>query len=102
MKIKRIKKIKINSWEFKIEWNKKACGSYFDYNERIISIGIKNLTENAIFGRICHEIMEIVAIEMNVRLHRPDCDSDYLFVYDHRQHDTMMYMFSGAIREFLE
>ena len=42
MKIKRIKKIKINSWEFKVKWDKKTSGSYFDYNERIISNDFKD------------------------------------------------------------
>lgn len=31
-----------NTWEFKVKWDKKTSGSYFDYNERIISNDFKD------------------------------------------------------------
>jgi len=101
MKIKRLKKIKINCYEFSIAWDKKSRGAEFNYSDLSISIGVKSKDDNEIFMLICHEIMEICAIEMNVRYYRPDCGSDFLFAYDHRQHDTMMCMFSGAINQFI-
>ena len=107
MRIKRIKSIKINSYTFKVYWNRKWNGGQFSYREEkkkegFIDIGVKDNSDNEIFMIICHELMEICAAEMNVRLKRPDCDSDYVFVYDHRQHETMMNMFAGALSQFIE
>lgn len=102
MKIKKIKKIWINCYEFSIKWDSMANGGSFDYATRTINIGTKDNSTAEIFMIICHELMELAAVEMNVRLRRPDCDSDYVFVYDHRQHDTMMVMASKWISEFIE
>lgn len=101
MKIKRIKKLKVNSFEFKIIWDKNYGGGDFHYGKKEITIGVKRPESSWIFMIICHEVMELCAVEMNVRLHRPDCDSDYIFVYDHRQHETMMNMFSSLISQFI-
>lgn len=101
MKIKKIKQIQINCYTFSVIWNNKHSGGSFNFRSRKIDIGIKANTQDEIFMILCHELMEICAIDMNVRLCRPDCDSDYIFVYDHRQHETMMSMFSGAIGKFI-
>ncbi len=101
MKIKRIKKILINATEFKVLWNSKSSGGSFDYYNREIIIGVKRLTQLQILNIITHELMEVCAAEMHVRLSRSDCDSDYIFVYDHRQHTTMMEMFAGLLGQFL-
>ena len=101
MKIKRIKKIKINCTTFDVIWTKKHGGGSFGYSPPEIEIGVKDRSESEIFMIACHELMEICALEMNVRFRRPDCDSDYLFVYDHRQHETMINMFSGLLSEFI-
>lgn len=93
MKLKRIKSLKINATVFSIVWDNKSSGGCFDYGKREIVIGTQNLDESEMFMILCHELQEICAIEMNVRLRRPDCESDYIFVYDHRQHETMMCMF---------
>ena len=100
MKIKRIKKLKVNSVSFDIIWDPKIYGGSFSYGTYIIRIGVKDKQE--IFETICHELMEIVACEMRVRLSRPDCDTDYVFVYDHRQHTTMIGMFSGLLSQFIK
>ena len=102
MKIKRIKKIWINCYEFSIKWSAKHSGGSFDYRSKVIEIGTKDNNDSELFMVICHELMEIAAVEMNVRLRRPDCDSDYVFVYDHRQHETMTNMASKWISEFIE
>lgn len=99
MKIKRIKKLKVNNTTFDVVWDKSTGGASFDYGTHEISIGAKN--EDAIFMQICHELMEIIAIEMCVSFRRMDCPSDIVFVYDHRQHTTMMYMFSGLLEQFI-
>ena len=102
MKIKRLKNIKINCYDFKINWTKEHGGGDFSYKTMTINIGTKDASDSEIFMILCHELMEIVATEMNVRLCRPDCYTDFIFVYDHRQHETMMNMFSGLISQFIK
>ena len=102
MKIKKIKTVLINCYTFKIIWNNKHNGGSFSYIPNKIEIGTKDLTDTEIFMIICHELMEIVTSEMNVRMQRTDCNSDYIFVYDHRQHETMMNMFSGLLAQFIK
>jgi len=101
MKIKKIKTLKVNSTTFKIEWKKDQWGASFDYGTSIIGIGTLNSTNEQILMKICHELQEICALEMSVRFGRPDCTTDYVFVYDHRQHDTMMDMFAGLLYQFI-
>ncbi len=101
MKIKKIKKLKINSFNFTVIWDKTNNGGSFSYYTKEIKIGIKNSDDSRIFEIIMHELMEIVAVDMNVRLERPDCDSDYIFVYDHRQYDTMMNILASLVSEFI-
>lgn len=102
MKLKRIKKVKINCHEFKVIWNKEYRGACFNYQDFEIEIGLKDNPESTLLMLVCHELQEICAVEMCVRYHRPDVGDDYLFCYDHRQHTTMMSMFSGALSQFLE
>ena len=100
MKIKRIKKLRVNSTIFEIGWDKKQNGGSFSYHERTITIGTEG-GENRVFMILNHELMEIVKIEMNVRFTRPDNPSNYIFVYDHCQFDTIMEMFTGLQVQFI-
>lgn len=102
MRIKRIKKIKINSYEFKVVWDNSGAGGSFSYSDQTMRIGCKGVFPGEMFMVICHELMEICALEMNVRFRRPDCDTDYIFVYDHRQHETMMNIFSALLSQFID
>jgi len=101
MKIKRIKSLQINAYTFKIVWDNSFSGGSFDYIAREIIIGTKQADDTLLLAILCHELLEITATEMNVRLSRPDCNSDYIFVYDHRQHSTMSEMFVGLLLQFL-
>ena len=102
MKLKRIKKLKVNSFEFRVNWTKKHDGGSVSYKKELITIGTLDGQETAIFMIVCHELWELCAIEMGVRLSREDCDDDFMFVYDHRQHTTMIDMFSGLLAQFIE
>lgn len=103
MKIKRIKKLKVNISEFKVIWDETYYGASFDYAKpATIRIGTKLRTELELLGIITHELWEIVACEMTVRFRRTDCGEDYIFVYDHRQHTTMCEMFVGLLNQFIE
>ena len=102
MKIKKIRKIKVNSCVFKISWSIKTTDSSVDFKESKITIGTKGLDIPEIFDSVCHELLEIAAADTGVRLDRPDCDGDYVFVYDHRQHDTMCNMFAGMLSQFIK
>jgi hypothetical protein len=101
MKIKRIKKISVAAAQFDVRWDKKEHGAWFNYQDKVLCIGTAYGCDSKIFDNICHELMEICAIELCVRLSRPDCNSDYIFVYDHRQHTTMQSMFSAALAKFI-
>lgn len=101
MRIKRIKKLKVNSYNFDIIWDPKDYGGSLRYSNSRIQIGVASKDTARIFDTICHELWEVVAIEMNVRLSRPDCNSDFIFVYDHRQHETMSNMFASLLSQFI-
>jgi len=101
MKVKRLKQIKINCRTFTIDWTKEHSGGSFDYTDRKIKIGLKHNEESEIFEVLCHELMEIVFTDLYVRLSRPDCDRDYIFVFDHRQFGNAIATFSGLINQFI-
>ena len=101
MKIKKLKKLRVNSFNFDVKWDKALDGASFNYEKKEICIGIKDSDPNVTFMFICHELMELCAVEMNVRFRRPDVGDDYIFVYDHRQHETMTNLFASLLSQFM-
>jgi len=101
MKLKRIRKLQVNSRIFKVNWHHKIRGGSFNYKTNTLNISTID-SEEEIFEILCHELWEIVAVEMYVRHQRIDCYDDFIFVYDHRQHTTMTNMFSGLLLQFIK
>ena len=101
MKIRKIKKLKVNSTVFNIKWVNEYGGAWFDYGKEEIGFNVKDCTQLEILNMINHELFEICCTEMHVRFKRPDVSSDYIFVFDHRQHTTIIEMMSGLLSEFL-
>ncbi len=102
MELKKIKRLKVNSYDFAVVWDKALSGGSVSYKNLEITIGLKSASKGEIFETVCHELMELCAMEMHVRFDRPDCTTDYVFVYDHRQHDTMINMFAGLVGQFIK
>ncbi len=101
MRIRRIRKLRVNSYDFDVVWCKDHNGASFDFRTLEIVIGVKSGRTADAFQNICHELQEICACEMHARFQRPDVGDDYIFVYDHRQHDTMVNMFAGLLAQFI-
>lgn len=101
MEINRIKELKVNCYLFDVVWDETHAGGSIDYESQIIEIGC-GLNDRVTFQVILHELEELAAIEMRIRYDRPDCETDYMFVYDHRQHDTKENMVAGWLMEFIK
>ncbi len=100
MKIKHIKNLRVSNLTFKVIWDKDRGGGGFDFVEQELTIGTKY--PNEVFGILNHELMEMCAANMYVRHPRGDCNGDFIFVFDHRQFDTMMDTFTGLLQQFID
>ena len=101
MKLKRIKKLRVNSYNFNVVWDKKLGGGSFDYDKQEIRIGMKDADDAEQFMILLHELEELAAVEVMVRFRRPDCDGDFIFCYDHRQHDIKSNLTASWLMQFL-
>ena len=109
MQIKKIKKLRLNSYVFDITWDKEKSGAEFRFydtekNKRP-TLRLPCPTkwgENHTFMVLCHELMEMSLVELNVRYLRADVQDDYLFSFNHKQLDSAANMMSGALSQFIK
>ena len=101
MEIKRIEKFYSQTVEWDVRWMPRSRGGGFDWDKGVLKIGCQGAPKE-VFDVILHELVELVALELHIRYDRPDCDTDYLFVYDHRQHTMMCTVLAGYLAQFLE
>jgi len=104
MKLKFPKKIQIDDVIWNIKYDKKEAGGSFNYDKHLLKIGTKLYKEQPIrtFVVIIHELKEIIQVQQTTRFLRDDCDSDYIFVYDHRQHTDFCYRLAGLLNNFIK
>jgi len=102
MKIKRLKKIEVNSNIFNIVWDSKSYGGSFSYEDNRITIGCKDKSPIYLFSIILHELLEICSLEMGIRYTKPATTCDYIFNLDHTQFTTLTNMAAGLTSKFIE
>ena len=101
MQIRKIKSINIGCRLFKVVWNKNSSGASFDYADMTITIGTRNNNSVELLDLIIHELTEILAEELHIRFYRTDVQDDYIFMYDHRQHTTLVSLLAGLVAQFI-
>jgi len=103
MKFKFPKKITIGDVVWKIKYLKDYAGGSFLYKDHTINIGIKHYKNNPTrtLNVIIHELKEIIQVENDTRLERGNNDSDYVFVYGHREHTDICRRLAGLLVEFI-
>lgn len=105
LKLKRLKKLRVGGYLFDVIWEdgSKSFGAEFHYRTRELKIHIyESDNEENIYHKLSHELMEMAYVEMNVRLNNPGTENDYVFVFDHRQFDSAMYIYSSWMMQFFD
>lgn len=108
MKIKKLRKLRVNSYEFEVTWCKERSGAEFSfYNKAEEDRPTLRLPcplrwgDNHVFMVLMHELFEITMVEMNCRYMRQDVQDDYMFVFDHRGMDTATNATAGLLKQFI-
>ena len=105
MELKHPKKIKILSFMFTIKYDKNEWGGSVDFTKREIMIGTASLAVGdylTVFDTMCHEIMEAICeITNTVHLDRGTV-WDYKFVFDHKEFQNNISIFSSVIEQFIK
>jgi hypothetical protein len=104
MKFKFPKKIVVGDVVWKIKYNKTNAGGSFEYDNHTLTIGTKYSQKNPTrtLNSIIHELKEIIQVENDTRLERGNNISDYVFVYDHRDHTDICRRLAGLLDEFIK
>jgi hypothetical protein len=101
MKLKRLKKIRIDEIVFDIIWDKDEGGGSMNFPNHLMVIGTA-LGEISAFATLLHELKEIVNVTQNIRYTRPDTPKCYEFHYTHREHSDMCDRLAGILSEFIQ
>ena len=104
MELKLVKKINIGDHTFNVKYNNKISGGNFNYGTLEMEIGTKHLVKDpgAVFGIICHEIMEAITIMTNTRYTDTGTMNDFKFFMTHKEFETNIAFFSSAIQKFIK
>jgi hypothetical protein len=101
MKLKKLKKIQIGDIDWDIVWDKESSGGQFNYQEKKIEIGTE-IGDIRTFGCLLHELKEIINVEQSTRYSKRTSSEEYMFMYDHAQHDDLCARLSGLLSKFLQ
>lgn len=103
MKIKLLKEVQILNYKFKMVYNRKESGGYFNFSTREIGIGLKHLKNNPehVFMMLSHEIMEVVTVATNTRYEDTSVHGDWKFFMNHKEFENNMQIFSQVIFKFI-
>ena len=96
--IKLPKKIQVGSYAWTIKRDKSG-GGYFDCDEQVIGVGTQVSPERQ-WEMFLHELVEAILADNFMRYalpHDPKENGDYLFSYDHVQHENAVRMLAGAL-----
>lgn len=100
VKFKKLKKIKIGSSKFKIEWKKDVRGANFDFKTHIIQVGTQHSKEEQ-WEYLIHELSEICHVVLGSRFWDSHNDS-YVFIQSHKEFENHNAMLSQVILKFLK
>lgn len=106
MKFKFPKKIQIGETEFKVIYDYKGTGASFIYPDSttpaFIKFGMKNYKSNPLtfLGHLIHELKEIIQVEQTTRF--SNRDENYIFSYNHPQHDDLCSRLAGLLNNFIK
>lgn len=86
--------------EFKVKYDKTINSGSFSYADKALIIGTKESVWR-ILEIFIHEVKEAIQCEQSTRYTSYDCDTRYVFMYDHAYHTDLVARLTQAIKEFI-
>ena len=108
MKFKYPKKIKIGAYDYKMIYDKNSGGGSFELPSKgkigSIKIGTRDMKgdDGDFLAILCHELTEIIHVELGSRYTEGGTANDYVFNYRHDKHCTINSMLAGLLKEFIK
>lgn len=104
MELKRINKVEIMSFTFKVKWNKSHNGGRFDMSKSIIEIGYKDYDIDPLYtiSVISHEVMEAIMCMMGARYESEREHCKYLFNFNHQTFENAIQIHTQVMSKFIK